>query len=76
MAHMVRMVISHLWVMREERNLNRAREKKFKNAPQEPIEAMRRKGEHVICMLVRGWGKGWSSLFSCASAPMHGYGIQ
>jgi hypothetical protein len=48
MAHMDRMVTYHLWVMREERNLNRARENYLEYAPQESIDAnryyMRQKG--------------------------------
>ena len=39
MAHMDRMVIYHLWGMREERILNRARENYLEYAPQEPIDA-------------------------------------
>ena len=33
-----------LWGMREERNLNRARENYLEYAPQEPIDATRQKG--------------------------------
>ena len=41
MAHMdsMDMVIYYLWGMREERNLNRARENYLEYAPQEPIDA-------------------------------------
>ena len=48
--------------MREERNLNRPREKYLEYAPQEPIGAMRQKGENVVCMLVSGREKGRSSI--------------
>ena len=42
--------------MREERNLNRARENYLEYAPQEPIDAMRQKGVKVTSMLVSGRG--------------------
>ena len=41
MAHMDRMIILHLWGMRERRILKRAREKISNKAPREPIDAMR-----------------------------------
>ena len=51
MAHMDRMVIQHLWRMREEQNLNRARENYLEYAHREPIDAMRQKGVKVTSML-------------------------
>ena len=47
--------------MHEERNLNRAHEKYLEYAPQEPIDAMRLKGENVMLMLASGRGTGRSS---------------
>ena len=47
MAHMNRVVILHLWVMRERRILKRAREKKSNKAPREPIDAMRQQGKKM-----------------------------
>ena len=56
MAHMNGMVIYHLCGMREERNLNRARENYLEYAHREPINAMRQKGVKVTSMLVSGRG--------------------
>ena len=56
--------------MHEERNLNRAHEKYLEYAPQEPIDAMRQKGENVIYMRVSDRKKGRSS--AMRRAPMHG----
>ena len=47
--------------MREERNINRGREQYLEYATQEPIDAMRLKGEHVILVLVSGRETGRSS---------------
>ena len=44
MAHMDRMVMVHVWGMREEQNSKRAREKISNKAPQEPMDAMRQMG--------------------------------
>ena len=45
MGHMDRMIILHLWGMRERRILKRAREKIPNKAPREPIDAnMRQNG--------------------------------
>ena len=56
MAHMNRVVLLHLCGMREERNLNRARENYLEYAPQEPIDAMHQKGVKVTSVLVSGRG--------------------
>ena len=40
MAHMDRMVMVHVWGMREEQNSKRAREKISNKAPREPMDAL------------------------------------
>ena len=44
MAHMDRMIILHLWGMRERRILKRTLEYIANKAPREPIDAMRQWG--------------------------------
>ena len=42
MAHMDRMVMLHVWGMREEPNSKRVREKISNKAPREPMDAVNR----------------------------------
>ena len=44
MAHMDRMIIVHVWGMREEQNSKRARKKISNKAPREPMDAMCQNG--------------------------------
>ena len=52
MAHMDRMIILHLWGMRERRILKSAREYIASKAPREPIDAMRQWGKKRLSELL------------------------
>jgi hypothetical protein len=52
MAHMDRMVMVHVWVMREEQNSQRAREEISNKVPREPMDAMCQMGSEWLSELL------------------------
>ena len=47
MAYMNRMVVLHMWAMRERRIFEARAQKKSNKAPREPIDAMRQRGKKM-----------------------------
>ena len=71
MAHMDRMVMVHVWGMREEQNSKRAREKISNKAPREPMDAMCQMGLKWLSELLHTRTRPGSGCLSIVKLSRH-----
>ena len=71
MAHMDRMVMVHVWGMREEQNSKRARKKISNKAPREPMDAMCQMGLKWLSELLHTRTRPGSGCLSIVKLSRH-----